>query len=80
MIPFCGPSYWISDRKAEVQRTVNLYTAVAYDQGKGRAIRLEPIPGLTLFEAAHAGWDETTITGNMTLSDGGYVVTGRSLT
>lgn len=51
-VRFCGASYWLANRKAEVQRTVNLYTAQAYDMAKGRDIRLDSIPGLVKFSDA----------------------------
>lgn len=75
MIPFCGPSYWLNNRKAAVQRTVNMFTAIPFDQAKGRQVRLEPVPGLTPFEVVSVvgGWDPDYTEGAVDLSEGNYL-------
>lgn len=46
-IPFVGPSYQLSNRKADVQRTVNMYPQKV-ESGTGKAqFILKSIPGLT---------------------------------
>lgn len=46
MIPFVGPSYQLNNRKADVQRTVNMYPK-AVESGTGRAqYFLKSVPGL----------------------------------
>lgn len=51
MIPFVGPSYSLTTRKADVQRSINLMLKQT-ESGTGKAalnFYLESIPGLTLF-------------------------------
>jgi hypothetical protein len=49
MIPFIGPSYQLDTRKADTQRSVNLFLkSVESGTGKARYI-LESVPGLDLF-------------------------------
>lgn len=49
MIPFIGPSYALATRKADVQRSVNLYP-VANEVAGGKTARyLQQIPGLDVF-------------------------------
>jgi hypothetical protein len=49
MFPFVGPSYTLSTRAADVQRSVNLYPA-PIESGSGKsAYMLQSIPGLTVF-------------------------------
>lgn len=51
MVPIVGPSYQLRTRKADCQRSVNLYPAVMEAlYGKAPAI-LKPVPGLKLFSS-----------------------------
>ena len=48
MIPFVGPSYSLANRKASVQRSVNLYLTPMETASKAQFI-LQSVPGLALF-------------------------------
>lgn len=48
-ISFIGPSYQLDDRKADVQRSINLMPTLI-ESGTGKTdVFLEPVPGLTVF-------------------------------
>lgn len=48
-IQIVGPSYNLQTRKADCQRSVNLYPAIMEAPGGKAAAILKPLPGLTLF-------------------------------
>jgi hypothetical protein len=48
-IQIVGPSYNLQTRKADCQRSVNLYPAIMEAPGGKAAAILKPVPGLTLF-------------------------------
>lgn len=49
MIPFVGGSYSLAVRRADVQRTVNMYPVGAEDEGSHAPSYLAQIPGLDVF-------------------------------
>ena len=49
MIPFVGGSYLLNVRKADVQRSVNLFPVGAEVPGSKGATYLDSVPGLTVF-------------------------------
>jgi hypothetical protein len=54
-VPFVGPSYNLTTRKADCQRTVNMYLK-AVESGAGRAkYILESVPGLLFFNGPFTG-------------------------
>ena len=53
MIPFVGPSYTLANRKASVQRTVNMYLLGLETPSKAPFI-LQTVPGLSVFAAMGA--------------------------
>lgn len=48
-IQIVGPSYQLETRKADCQRSVNLYPAIMEAPGGKSAAIMKPLPGLTLF-------------------------------
>lgn len=74
MIPFVGPSYNLTARKASVQRAVNLYLSGMEAQGKSPVI-MNSVPGLTLFSTP----GESPIRGMLVAADRLFVVAGGSL-
>lgn len=64
-----GPSYQLNARKADVQRTVNLF-AVQNEAPGGKAVAyLDSIPGLTPFST------DAVVTGFILLENGSYLLT-----
>jgi hypothetical protein len=49
MIPFVGGSYTLDVRKADVQRTVNLFPVASENAGSAAPTYLQSIPGLDVF-------------------------------
>jgi hypothetical protein len=75
MIPFVGPSYQLNTRKADVQRTVNMFVIKTEVAGGKSAIYLESIPGLTVFSepvAAVPGWNTTNESGVWTFTNSDF--------
>ena len=75
MIPFVGPSYQLNTRKADVQRTVNMFVVRNEATGGKSAMYLESIPGLVVFSepvAAVPGWDTANEAGRWTFSNGDF--------
>lgn len=67
-IPFVGPSYNINTRKADVQRSINLF-AVFNEVPGGKSIAyLDSVPGLSPFSV------DTSITGAILLENGFYLL------
>jgi len=73
MVPFVGPSYQLSTRKASVQRTVNMFLVGMETPGKAPFI-LQSFPGLSLFVAlgavvrwAYAAGDRAFVVAGSTL-------------
>lgn len=48
-VPFVGPSYTLNTRKADVQRTVNMFPVANEVAGGKSAAYLESVPGLVVF-------------------------------
>lgn len=71
-VPFVGPSYTLATRRADVQRTVNMYLrATESGSGKPRTqFYLEQVPGLTLFSSL------ASIRGGIVAQDRLFVVSG----
>ena len=55
MIPFVGPSYQLNTRKADVQRTLNMYVVVKEAPSGKTIIYLKSTPGLTVFSTGSIG-------------------------
>lgn len=72
-LPFVGPSYTLSNRKASVQRTVNLYLSPVETAAKAQFI-LKSVPGLSLIVNAGA-----EIRGIFEADDRCFVVAGSVL-
>lgn len=72
-LPFVGPSYSLSNRKAGVQRSVNLYLSPLETPSKAQFI-LKSVPGLTLYVNAGA-----EIRGMFEADSRCFVVAGSSL-
>lgn len=54
-VPFVGPSYTLANRKADVQRSVNLYLEqVESGSGKAQSI-LKSVPGLSTYQGTITG-------------------------
>jgi hypothetical protein len=73
MLPFVGPSYQLSTRKASVQRSVNLYLTGMETVSKAQFI-LQSVPGLVLFSALGA-----EIRGMFEAANRCFVVAGSTL-
>lgn len=73
MIPFIGPAYTLANRKASIQRSVNLYLARMEAGGKSEAT-LESVPGL-LSRATASG----AYRGSIETNTRAFVVFGSSL-
>ena len=72
MIPFVGPSYQLNTRKADVQRTVNMFVVRNEVAGGKSQMYLESVPGLNIFSepvAAAPGWDSSNETGTWTFTN-----------
>lgn len=73
-LPVCGPSYQLADRKAAVQRSVNLYVQQVDGPGEDPQFTLTQAPGLTLkVDAA------STIRGSYATDTRRFIVAGVSL-
>jgi len=76
-VPFVGPSYQLSNRKADVQRTVNMYPQKV-ESGTGKAqFFLKSVPGLTenSFSTTQTSFKAVTAYGDTDL----YAVIGTGL-
>jgi hypothetical protein len=49
MIPFVGPSYQLNTRKADVQRTVNMFVVIRETPSGKSVLYLKSVPGLNVF-------------------------------
>lgn len=62
MIPFVGGSYTLDVRKADVQRTVNMFPVASENAGSAEPTYLQSIPGVDLFSDTapplQVGWFE----------------------
>ncbi len=65
---FVGPSYHLNHRKADVQRTVNMFTVKTEAPGGKAVAYLDSIPGLRVFSASLGG------TGFLLLESGGRIL------
>lgn len=73
MLPFVGPSYQLSNRKASIQRSVNLYLLGMETPSKVPFI-LQAVPGLSVFASLSGA-----IRGIFEAADRCFVVAGSSL-
>jgi hypothetical protein len=73
-LPICGPSYQLADRKAAVQRSINLYVQQVGGPGEEPLFTLNRAPGLT--EKVDTG---STIRGAYATDTRRFIVSGLSL-
>lgn len=66
---FVGPSYVLHARKADVQRSVNMFPVINEINGGKSVAYLESVPGLTPFST------DATVTGAILTNDGFYLLT-----
>ena len=66
--PFIGPSYTLNARKADVQRTVNLFPVVREVAGTKSIAYLDSVPGLSVFSPY------INPEGALLLEDGAYLL------
>ena len=75
MIPFVGPSYQLNTRKADVQKTVNMFVAIREMPSGKTQPYLKSVAGLTVFSepsVAAPGWDTTNESGVWTFTNGDF--------
>lgn len=75
MIPFVGPSYQLNTRKADVQRTVNMFVVRNEVAGGKSQMYLESVPGLNVFSEPSdpvPGWNTTNESGVWTFTNSDF--------
>jgi hypothetical protein len=74
MIPFVGPSYQLNTRKADCQRTVNMFVIKNEAAGGKSQMYLESVAGLTVFSEPIGipGWDTTNENGVWIFTNGDF--------
>ena len=60
MVPFVGPSYHLATRKADVQRSVNLFPVMNEVVGGKTEAYLQAVPGLDVFSAVPPAYEYFT--------------------